>query len=141
MEPHRIILLISRIRERANRFIKQELNKNNIEGLVPSHGDILMLLLNNKELPMNELAKRIDRKKNTITKLVNKLIKLGYVVKKTSEKDKRVNLISLTQKGKELKPIFIQISKDLISKTYKGFSENKKTEVANLLTEIYNNWR
>ena len=40
-------LTIAKIHEYADRFIIQELKKNNITGLVPSHGEILLWLYQN----------------------------------------------------------------------------------------------
>ena len=39
-----ILSLISKIHEKGNRFIIEELKNNGAEGLVPSHGDILVCL-------------------------------------------------------------------------------------------------
>ena len=37
-----ILSLISKIHEKGHRFIIEELKNNGAEGLVPSHGDILV---------------------------------------------------------------------------------------------------
>ena len=75
-ETELIISTISQIRDKANRFLFEELNNHNIKGVIPIHGDILYLLFSNGELSMKDIAQLVDRKKSTVTSLVDKLIKL-----------------------------------------------------------------
>lgn len=140
MEANNIISLISRIRESANRFITAEMDKCGIEGLVPSHGDILVALLKAEKLTMKELAEKIDKDKSTVTALVDKLIKQGYVEKTRDIEDNRVVFVTLTTKGKELKPMFDAISQDLLSVVYKDIPMNEREELVNTLTKIKNNF-
>jgi MarR family transcriptional regulator, organic hydroperoxide resistance regulator len=135
-----IISLISKVRENANKFITDEMDKWGVKGLAPSHGDILSALLKHERLTMKELADKIGRDKSTVTVLVDKLIKQGYVEKTRDIEDNRVVFVSLTEKGRELKPMFDAISKDLISTVYKGISENEKEELIETLTKIKNNF-
>ena len=69
-------LTIAKIHEYADRFIIQELKKNNITGLVPSHGEILLWLYQNDKMTMKNIADKIHRSKSTVTVLVNKLEKI-----------------------------------------------------------------
>ena len=48
---------------------------------------------------MSEVGRIINKDKSTITALVNKLIKMGYVEKKSEPADSRISLIALNQKG------------------------------------------
>lgn len=135
-----IISLISKVRENANKFITDEMDKWGVKGLAPSHGDILSALLKHERLTMKELADKIGRDKSTVTVLVDKLIKQGYVEKTRDIEDNRVVFVSLTEKGRKLKPMFDAISKNLISTVYKGISENEKEELIETLTKIKNNF-
>ena len=71
--------LISRIDGEIRRFITEELAKEGITDIVPSHGAIIIELMKHGQLPMNELARHIDRTPQTVTSLVKKLVKSGYV--------------------------------------------------------------
>jgi DNA-binding MarR family transcriptional regulator len=135
----RIIATMSKIGILANRIIVQKLCEHGIEGLVPSHGDILVHLFAEKEMSMKNLAARINKKKNTVTALINKLIHSGYVKKSSDSNDHRVSLISLTEKAENLKKDFEEISDELISITYKEFSEKEKKEVMKYLDRIAEN--
>ena len=81
---------------------------------------------------MKEIAEIIDKDKSTITSLINKLIALGYVEKKKDTTDSRVSMVSLTEKGKGLKPIFVEISGKLETTAFLGVSEQEK-EILNIL--------
>ncbi len=81
---------------------------------------------------MKEIAEIIDKDKSTITSLINKLIVLDYVEKKKDMDDNRISIISLTAKGKALKPVFMEISEKLIIKAFQGISDQEK-EILNIL--------
>lgn len=140
MKSEDIISLVSRIREFANTFITDEMNKYGVEGLAVSHGDIIFSLLNNEKLTMKEIAEKIEKDKSTVTALVNKLIKQGYIEKTKDILDNRVVFVTLTEKGKSLEPMFNKISEELISKVYEGISENEKEELLKTLIKIKNNF-
>ncbi len=140
MDIKDIISLISKIRESANRFIISEMDKWGIKGLVPSHGDILVALLKSEKLTMKELAEKIDKDKSTVTALVDKLIKQGYVEKTRDIEDSRVVFVTLTRSGKALKPMFDTISEELLSVVYKDIQQSEKEELINTLTKIKNNF-
>lgn len=140
METNQIIHLIARIRSKANALIINELEKNELGNLAPSHGDILAQLFRHEELTMKELAEKIDRDKSTVTPLITKLIHLGYVLKMADPKDKRISNISLTQKGMTLKPLFEEISKKLIDQTYSSTTPSEQQTLIRLLSKINDNW-
>jgi len=135
-----IILLISRIREKANRYISAELKKFKMEGLLPVHGDILYALMVHETLPMKRIAEIVDRKKSTVTTLVEKMIRLGYVEKKQDETDSRFFLISLTEKGRKHREDIIKISDNLIKKVYKTMPEQERQQLVKSLRTINDNW-
>lgn len=123
-----ILSLISKIHEKGNRFIIEELKNSGAEGLVPSHGDILVCLYKNSKMTMKDIANCIHRTKPTVTVLVDKLEKLGYLKREVSDKDSRFTNIVLTQKGEDFQTTFEKISKDLNEMLYKNLS-NKEVEI------------
>lgn len=139
MVNNSVIALIAQIREKANRLIIQELAKDGVRNIATSHGNILNDLFEYKELSMNQLSMGIDKTKSTVTVLVDKLVLLGYVVKKKSSIDSRVTLVRLTKKGENFKPIFQRISKKLLLEAYKGFSEKEKEVLISLLSRMGKN--
>lgn len=140
MKPQAIISLISKIRYGANNFIIMELEKHGITGIAPSHGEILVRLFAGNAIPMSELAQAINKKKNTLTTLVDKLINLGYVEKIQDSSDARVSLVVLTGKGRSLKPHFDDVSEKLIAAAYRGMSEGDSEKLFKLLVKMNENF-
>ena len=128
--------LISKIHDKGNRFIIEQLNSNGIDGLVPSHGDILAVLYADGKLTMKDIAEKIHRTKPTVTVLVDKLEKLGFVRRKKSTDDYRVTFIVLTEKARTFKAVFEKISDDLNKMIYKNLSEDEAVILDRLLEKI-----
>lgn len=131
-----ILSLISKIHEKGNRFIIEELKNNGVEWLVPSHGDILVCLYKNNKMTMKDIANCIHRTKPTVTVLVDKLEKLGYLKRAASDKDSRSTYVILTQKGEDFKATFDQISNNLNKMLNKNLSENEVKLLEELLKKM-----
>lgn len=134
------ISLISKIREKANRLIVAEMSSCGISGIVTSHGDIINALFNVPKLTMAEIAEKIGKDKSTVTALVDKLVRLGYVTKERDVEDTRVVYVILSSKGRELKPVFKEISKKVMDIFYLDITENEREEILRILTKIYKNF-
>ena len=131
-----MLSLVSKIHEQGNRFIIEELKNNGAEGLAPSHGDILVCLYKNGKMTMKDIANCIHRTKPTVTVLVDKLEKLGYLKREASVEDSRSTNIVLTQKGEDFKVIFEKISKELNKMLYKNLSPGESELIEKLLKKI-----
>lgn len=140
MNTRDAISLISKIREKVNRFIVSEMLRHGIDGIVTSHGDIIYALFKKPRLTMAEIAEKIGRDKSTVTALIDKLVRLGYVTKEKDTKDTRVVYVALTQKGYELEPVFEAISRETLDVFYLDVTEKEKEELIRILSKIYNNF-
>jgi DNA-binding MarR family transcriptional regulator len=140
MKTDNTIALMGEIREKANKFILQELEQVGFKDIAPSHGGILSTLFKLGECTMTDISNSIHRDRSTVTALVNKLIKLGYISSRKDERDSRTTIISLTEKGKELEPKFKEISQNLYEIEYRGISENERIAFEKILKKIYNNF-
>jgi DNA-binding MarR family transcriptional regulator len=132
------VSMFGKIRDAANRMILLELEKHGVGSIAPSHGDILMSLYGRDGISVKELAEKIHRTQPTVTVLVDKLEKLGYVERKKSEEDSRVTLIKLTEIGIQLKPIFREISEKLNNVIYGDLHISEKEQLEHLLGRILN---
>ncbi|WP_150265166.1 MarR family winged helix-turn-helix transcriptional regulator [Paenibacillus tepidiphilus] len=140
METRDVISLISKIREKVNRFIVAELAENGLEGIGTSHGDIIYALLRTPRLTMAEISQRIHKDKSTVTALVDKLVRLGYVVKERDQVDARVVYVALTGKGRELESLFEAVSQDMLNVFYRNVSEQEQQELLRILEKIHRNF-
>lgn len=137
-----IISIIANIHNSANRLITEELKTHHLEGLAPSHGDILIYLYQNEQgVAMNKITSSINKDKSTVTALVNKLEKMKLLEKFKNESDSRSTMVRLTKKGLDTKPIVIdKISTKLLGTAYKDFSKEEKELLFNLLEKMKDNF-
>jgi len=142
MTEDAIITIISRVRSQANKYIEEQLSLVDTNDMVTSHGTILGALFSSGgKLMMKDIAEKIRRDKSTVTYLVNKLLKEGYVKEEQCEIDSRIKYIILTKKGWEFKEKYDQISKNLLDKVYHGFNQGQKKVLIDLLLKILDNFQ
>ena len=87
-------------------------------------------------MTMKDIANCIHRTKPTVTVLVDKLEKLGYLKREASDKDSRSTNIVLTQKGEDFQTTFEKISKNLNEMLNKNLSENEVEILEKLLRKV-----
>lgn len=137
MNDKYIVYFISKIKGKMIRFIEQRLNEYGMNELIVSHGNILTALYDNGgQLTMSQIAKMIGKDRSTVTPLINKLLKLGYIRKEKDETDKRISYITLTDNGRGLEGKFNAISQSVYETAYEGFSEQEKDTLLKLLKKL-----
>lgn len=134
-----LVAQASRISDMANKLIVNELEKEGIHGIVPSHGGIFHLLYTQEQATMKEIADYLHKTKPTVTVLINKLEKMEYLYRERSDIDSRIIYIKLTRKGGELKPIFEKVSDTLNEKVYKNLNDEECESVENILQKVLHN--
>lgn len=140
MKTKRLVALCGRVSEKANQLIIAELKKQSLDAIAPSHGDILYLLFSEQPYEMGEIAKKIYRTKPTVTVLVDKLVKHGYVQKVKSIQDARYTSVIITPKGLALKPIFQEISDKLNNVVCKDIEDSDTFFIETLLEKAIKNF-
>jgi DNA-binding MarR family transcriptional regulator len=141
MNDKYIVYFISKTKQKMIQFIEQKLEENGMDNLITSHGNILTALYESDgKLTMSEIANKIGKDKSTVTPLINKLSKIGYIKKVQNEDDKRVTYIILTDKGKALEPKFNTISSQVYETAYKNFTPEEKETFLKLLKKLNTNF-
>jgi len=141
-EPMKIdntISLISRVRENLNRMLVNEMEALGMDGLVPSHGDILVELFKHGEMSKSQIADNISRDRSTVTTLVNKLIKFGYVETRKNPEDSRSVLVFLTAKGADLKSGIMEISENIFETLYADINDEERRIFRKVLMKMEQN--
>lgn len=145
-EPHPIrgdntAHLISKARRSINQFLEDEMQKVGLLGLVPSHGDIIAVLLKVQSMTMSDLANAIQRDRSTVTTLVKKLVHQGYVTLEENPDDTRSRLVSLTEKGRNLKEVFRPISESLAQTIWHDIDEADRLQFRSTLQKMIVNFQ
>ena len=63
---------------------------------------VMMVLWEQDSQPVNDIAHRLLLETNTVTPLLQRMEKLGIVVRKRGKEDKRQQIVSLTEKGRAM---------------------------------------
>lgn len=71
-------------------------------GLTPSQFEILTVLSEEGEIPLNRLSERLCCACSNVTGIVDRLERDGLVKRERSHEDRRVILLGLTEKGQEV---------------------------------------
>lgn len=83
--------------------ILDKLEARGFSDLRPSFIEILIYIAEHDGPSLTEICKSCHLKKQTMTGHINELVKRGYLVKKTGEKDKRETRIYFTELGEKFR--------------------------------------
>ena len=131
---------LSYARRQINEFLQDEMEAVGLEGFVPSHGDLISQLSRHSPMTMTDLSDAIHRDRSTVTTLVKKLVKLGFVQLEGNPKDSRSRLVSLTEQGEALYDDFHDISIRLMQVTWQGINVEEREQFRTLLDQIIRNF-
>lgn len=134
-----VLSLISKIHSQSQDFLQKKMRESGLPEMVSSHGFILYKLSQTERMTLGELTAEINRDKSTTTALVKKLEELGLVQTRRCPLDSRKKYISLTENGKEYDKTTKALSTKLIETAYKGFSEDEKESLLQLLEKLSGN--
>lgn len=134
MRYRSIFYYASRLREEGNKLIIAALKDAGVTDLAPSHGDILAHLLAEGPCHMSVLARYIRRTRSTITALVEKMERSGYVERRPDPTDARGVLVCLTARGEALAPVMDAVSRALEELIGSRLSADEADELERLLS-------
>ena len=125
--------LIAKIHQVSGRIFAKILKKSGIEEINPAQGRILFVLWKKDEIPISELAGKTLLSKSTLTSMLDRLEKTGYIIRVPSKEDRRIILIKRTEKDKNLERKYIQVSNEMINLFYEGFTPQEIDDFENYL--------
>lgn len=132
---------IARLFHRNRCFMDEQLRKRGITELGFSHVRIIIILHVFKVLSMKEVTEKISKDKSTVTILVNKLEKKGYLRKKVCEEDRRVTYLELEDKAKEILNIIFEVSDIFQSRVEKILDEEERKMFIKIMSKLIENWK
>ncbi len=102
-------------------------------GLTYTQYIVFMVLWDKEKVTVGELGKILSLDAGTLTPLLKKLEKEGFITRERSKEDERVTEIVITKKGNDLK----KKCKDIPGKVASVLSPLKKNEVESLYKILY----
>lgn len=112
-------------------------------GLSSIQSKLILDVYHNEGTRVTDICKRLNKETNTISPLINRLIKHGYLTKIQDDFDKRITLIYLTDKSKQ---VMADLMKDVEKATLPLFDKLNEEELCNvykslkILERVYNEW-
>lgn len=107
-------------------------------GISASYGHLMLVIIDEPNLTLGEISKRMNVKSSTMTRLIDKLQQKGYVERHTSG---RSVSITPTQKGKDLRPKIMDALKVLFNeycdKLGKDFAVKLTEDIHKANTNLY----
>lgn len=116
--------------------VNQVLDKYNMHKGQPM---LLLILSQTDGLPQSTLAKEMVIKPATISAMVKRMEKAGYVVRKRDAEDERVSNVYLTDAGRAINSELLGKQNDMDDIVFKGFSANEKDIMRNYLKRVLEN--
>lgn len=130
--------LMAKIRQVGERIFVRRLKQYGIE-INPAQGRIMFALWQKDGIPINELAKKTQLKKSTLTSMLDRLAKLGYIKRIHSKEDRRKILIKRTEKDRAMEKKYVEVSEEMTRLFYKQFSRSQIDRFENDLERILDN--
>lgn len=113
--------LLSKVHQLMGRVFNRLLREHGIE-LNSAQGRILFVLWEADGIPITELAQATMLSKSTLTSMLDRLEETGHIRREPSPGDRRVTLITLTERNRRLRDRYDQVSREMTELFYEGFT-------------------
>ena len=131
--------LLSQVHQVCGRVWNKILRENDMSDLEGARGRIIFALWGNDGVPIKILCEKTSLDKSTLTGILDRLERDGYIERKPSETDKRSTLISLTGKEQGFAKDVQKVSNRMNKIFYKGFTDEEITQFDRMLERILAN--
>jgi DNA-binding MarR family transcriptional regulator len=129
----RFIFLISKVYQKLIINLQKSLSESGIE-VTPVQVMLLFFLQQNNGLSLTQISQGLMLENPTVTGLIDRLEKSGYVKRSDHPNDRRVYLVHLTEKGNKVAKKALPIVKRLNEQIKKGYS---KDEIGNFTKVLF----
>lgn len=131
--------LISQIHQISQRIWNSILKNYNLQDLSGTRGRIIFALWNTDNIPIKELVKKTSLDKATLTGIIDRLERDGFIIRSHNPQDKREIIISRTGKDEIFKTKIPAASDEQNALFYKDFSQEEIFTFEKMLKKILKN--
>ena len=120
-------------------------NKNSFNKLIKPYGvspeqwTVLFRVVEKKGITQKELSDSTYKDQGNLTRMIDKLVEKGYLLRESDENDRRSVKLFATHSSKQLVEKIAPLSSIQNEQLSNGFSEEEKTKFIALLNKAYNN--
>jgi Transcriptional regulators len=133
-----ISLINGRVETTVNRFLNRKLKENNI-GITIEQWSVMATLWEHDIQTQQSICDNIYKDKASVTRLIDALEKNGFVTRQSDPKDRRINLIHLTQNGRDMEEKVNNIIMESVDVASKGISKEDFLMMTDLFRKIIKN--
>jgi len=130
--------LMAKIRQVGERIFLRRLKESDVE-INPAQGRIMFALWQKDGISIQELAKKTQLGKSTLTSMLDRLEAMGYVKRQRCDQDRRKILILRIEKDRAMEKEYVKLSEQMTEIWYKGFAAAEIDKFEAYLQRILNN--
>lgn len=108
-------------------------------GLYRGQPALIMVLYQNEGVTQKELCEKLSVTPATMTKMVNRMEKSGFISKRTDSEDLRVSRIFLTEKAYSIKKEIFKLFEEFDNQCFFNIEEEEKEIFKAVLLKIVKN--
>ena len=128
--------LIAKIKQISGRIFNWKLKEHGINDINSAQGRIIFTLWRQDNMPIKALSWHTALGITTLTSMLIRLEKAGYIIRTTDPNDNRKTLIALSEKVKSILESYENISKEMTTLFYKDLTETQIDDFENTLRHI-----
>jgi DNA-binding MarR family transcriptional regulator len=113
--------LVAKIHLLAGRIFDRMLRRNGLD-INPGQGRILFPLWQHGPMSMRELARKASLGPSTLTSMLDRLERAGYVARQRSSRDRRKIIVTLVVADKKIFAVWERVSEEMTVLFYRGFA-------------------
>lgn len=129
---------ITQIKQLQDRIFERLLLESKIE-ISGGQGRILFVLWQKDGLSVNEIGRQTSLAKNTVSVVVDGMVRKGIVERRINPENRREVIISLTDYAKSLREKYEVVSEQMAKLFYQGFSKEEQEHLDAYLGRILEN--
>jgi DNA-binding MarR family transcriptional regulator len=133
----RLIFLISKVYQKLIINLQKAFSESSIE-VTPIQVMLLFFLQKNDGLSLTQISQGLMLENPTVTGLIDRLEKSGYVKRSDHPNDRRVYLVYLTEQGNNIANRALPIVKKLNEEIKKGYSMEEVENFKKVLIGAFN---
>ncbi len=133
----RFIFLISKIHQKLLTSLQKSFSESGIE-VTPIQVMLLFYLQQSNDLSLTQISQGLMLENPTVTGLIDRLEKSGYVKRSDHPNDRRVYLVHLTEKGDKVAKKALPIVRNLNEQIKEGYSRSEIEDFKKVLVGTFN---
>ena len=110
-------------------------------GLYRGQPQVLRALWEQEGLAHSDLADRLHDSPATITKMLQRMEKAGFVLRRPDPNDQRISRVFLTESGRAIQAEVEDVFKTMEAEVFSGFNQEERVLLRRFLLQIRQNLR